>query len=79
VHPVAAAHASVVHDLPSSQFVVAPAMHAPAWHVDDALHTRPLHDEARHCVPSVTLLHDVVLREVWHDWHAFPGFGAPSP
>lgn len=78
LQPVAAPHASVVHVFASSHDdVPPPPVHCPAAHVLGVVHVSPVQDPARHCVPSVTLLHADALRVASHTWHALDGFGCP--
>jgi hypothetical protein len=79
-HPVAITQASVVHALPSSQFLVPPpAVHFPDVHVMDWVHHDPAHEAATQDVPSVASLQAAVFFAVAHTWHASPAFGWPSP
>jgi hypothetical protein len=79
LHPVADAHASVVHALPSSHDCVAPpAVHCPVTHVFWVVNVRPVHDDDAHCVASATFVHAKVPCADVHAWHTFAGFACPS-
>jgi hypothetical protein len=78
-HPPDALHASVVHVLPSSHDAIPPpTVHCPPEHDRGAVHVRPAHDPAAHCVPFDRAVHDVVAFAGVHTLHAFDGFSWPD-